>query len=133
MGQIYAVNCSCGFDSEVVVGGGMRDFRARSTFPFYCGNCGIVHVNVSRLPDGVDRTKCPKCRAEDCTQYGVSPVSLHDMRPKPWWYLGVTNKDQGESHLTDITLGERRAGQNGHLCPKCKSMNLRFSLSVLFD
>ena len=134
MGSVHRAYCECGFSEDVTIGGGRHHFLTNSSFPFYCNACGLVSVNIAPLPDDAIKTTCPKCGESDCTQYGIPPVSLVDLRPKPWWkFQRKDHSDAQESAA--ITWGNREATEKGHICPKCKKMSMRFSNmpSLMFD
>lgn len=130
MGSICKARCSCGYEQELVIGGGRQSFLEDSRFPFYCVSCGIVSVNVARLPDRVTELNCPKCKSYTAIQYGVPPVSVHDFSPKGWrfWRSEPTVEPQ-------IQWGSRQASEDGHICPECKKITLKFSKDpgILFD
>ena len=135
MGSVYQAYCGCGFQADVSIGGSRRGFLEHSSFPFFCNDCGLVSVNVAKLPRGQTVTECPNCRAAGCTQYGIPPVSLHDLRPLPWWrrWLQARKTDPVPPHV--LQWGEREASEADHLCPNCRQMTLRFSWfpTVMFD
>jgi hypothetical protein len=73
MGSIHGTRCKCGRESSVTIGGGMRDFKQDSRFPFYCKNCGLVSVNVQ------DKNLiCPSCESSEIHEYGKPPISIRD-------------------------------------------------------
>lgn len=113
MGSIRQVSCPCGFKSSVKVGGGMRDFRTNSTFPFYCEKCGLVEVNVTKEP-----LHCPKCNSTEVKQYGIPPIS----EPP------IINRGA-------LEWGNYKADLKGHLCPSCKQKTMEFLSAgeIMFD
>ena len=113
MGSIRRVSCPCGFKSSVKVGGGMRDFRENSTFPFYCEKCGLVDVNVTK-----DELHCPKCNSTEIKQYGIPPIS----EPP------IINRGS-------VSCGNYKADPKGHLCPYCirKTMEFLSAGEIMFD
>lgn len=112
MGSIHRASCGCGFETEVTVGGGMRDFREKAPFPFYCERCGLVSINAASEP-----RVCPTCRSAEVHQYRKPPVSEVD----PAAYPVV-------QHFSF------KANASGNLCPACKQMTLVFHwASLLFD
>lgn len=132
MGSIHKAGCECGYSKEVTVGSTKAAFWTRSYFPFYCKNCGLVEVNVAVVPDEVTAVTCPQCNAAPAVQYGVPPVSLHDMRPKS------CEVDQGHvapRKQVALQRWRREASEGGHLCPACLKMTLKFSLMprIIFD
>lgn len=135
MGSVHTAFCDCGFSDEVTIGGSRQDFREDSAFPFYCNDCGLVEVNVAKLGRDVYVTICPRCGADGCTQYGVPPVSLKDLRPKPWPRDLVGDKHVEIPSSETITWGSRQATLTGHRCPACGQMTLEFSRypDLLFD
>lgn len=135
MGSVHTATCECGFASDVTVGGGRRTFLEQSKFPFYCQRCGLVGVNVAKLSDKVVSTACPQCESDGATQYGVRPVSVHDMRWKPRWFWEIWKKDEPPPPDSVLSWGGRGATEAGHRCPACRKMTLKFSRfpKLMFD
>ncbi len=135
MGSVYEVSCRCGFQAEVTVGGARDWFHDTSYFPFHCKSCGLVQVNVAKVPDEVSSCDCPECGTADCTQYGTPPVSRHDLRPKSWPSKLLKKAAEEPSDSATIAWGNRQAALKEHLCPACKEMSMEFSRfpSVMFD
>lgn len=134
MGSQYEAYCGCGFTTEVTVGGSRSGFTKNSGFPFSCTKCGVVDVNVAKLEDDVYQVICPQCGTGGCTQYGVPPVSVHDLRPQSWLRRMVGKKSK-ENEPEHISWGNRQASQKGHRCPSCNEMTLEFSQypTLMFD
>lgn len=132
MGSVHTAECECGFSRDVTVGGGRHTFLQKSLFPFYCKSCGLVEVNIAVLPDKVFEAPCPTCGAAGTVQYGVPPVSQHDMRQKPkrFWQRQEPQREQAVLHWR-----QREASESGHICPACHKMTLKFSQmpSLMFD
>lgn len=70
MGSMHRASCTCGFHTDVTVGGAMSDFLENAPFPFYCERCGLVEANTAQRP-----IVCPTCGRTDIHQYGEPPVS----------------------------------------------------------
>ncbi len=116
MGSIHTAACDCGFSKEVTIGSGRQDAHEHSHFPFYCPHCGLVEINVAKLPDDCSQTTCPCCGAAHATQYGTPFVS-----------------DTNDGYAV-LQWGPRWAGQAGHLCPECLKRTLTFShVEGIFD
>ena len=113
MGSIRQVACPCGFKTTVKIGGGMRDFRDNSIFPFYCEECGFVEVNITK-----DQLHCPKCNSTEVKQYGIPPIS-----------------DLPEIKWGSVHWGNYKAELKGHLCPVCKHKTMEFLSAgeIMFD
>ena len=113
MGSIRKVSCLCGFQSTAKIGGGMKDFRENSTFPFYCQTCGLVEVNITK-----DEMRCPKCNSTEVKQYGIPPIS-----------------DLPETKRGSVYWGDYEAELKGHLCPACKQKTMEFLSAgeIMFD
>lgn len=137
MGSVHTASCECGFTADVTIGGDRMTFLQESYYPFYCQSCGLVEVNVAPLARDCTETVCPHCHAAGATQYGVPPVSLHDMRRTPDKAKGRFWKKQKPQTRPQAALQcwSREASESGHLCPACHKMTLKFSLmpSVMFD
>jgi ribosomal protein S27AE len=113
MGSIRKVSCPCGFKSSAKIGGGMRDFREYSTFPFYCEKCGLVDVNITK-----DELSCPKCNSTEVKQYGIPPISEPPI-----------------TKLGSIAWGNYEAELKDHLCPSCGKNTMEFLSAgeIMFD
>jgi hypothetical protein len=135
MGSVYHAYCDCGFKEDVTVGGSRNTFLDQSSFPFFCGQCGLVNVNVAKLPRRQVATLCPVCQSPGCTQYGIPPVSLHDLRPVSWWKQFFKLSKSATPATSVIQWGNREASEDGHRCPGCREVRLRFSRfpSLRFD
>jgi hypothetical protein len=135
MGSVYKAHCGCSFAADVTVGGTRQNFLENSAFPFFCDECGLVRVNIAKLANDVYVTACPQCGAQGCTQYGVPPVSLQDLRPKSWWRRILGEKQLESSSSEVIMWGNREASLTGHRCPACRQMTLEFSRcpDLMFD
>jgi hypothetical protein len=135
MGSVYQAYCDCGFREDVTVGGTRSSFLEQSSFPFYCRQCGLVSVNIAKLPRGQVVTTCPSCQSSECTQYGIPPVSVHDLRTVPWWKKLFKFSKSDAPATSAIQWGNREASDDGHICPGCREMRLRFSRfpSLMFD
>lgn len=141
MGSSHRAHCQCGFDTNVTVGGGKYTFKEDSQFPYYCGSCGIVSVNIAKLKID-DQPPCPKCGGADVHQYGKHPVSIPVAEPQPASRWDATKKWLTNYPTAPTVSVNRRALQWGawetneldNLCPACKKMTLVFSVvSVMFD
>lgn len=127
MGSVHNASCQCGFETKVVVGGSMATFQDDSRFPYYCGHCGMVEANISKLisqgtasatqSNADDAPACPKCGNKNIFQYGKPPVSMS------------LAKDRVAIQAWDF-----KANREGHFCPSCKQMTLAFNgIHILFD
>lgn len=110
MGSMYLANCECGFTKNTRVGGGMKDHKTDSSFPFYCDYCGLVSVNISQ-----DQLACPYCESKDVIQYGDAKIS------------------EPADGYKSVHWGNYSCANSGHLCPSCKNKTMRFTLEMLFD
>lgn len=107
MGQIWEATCEgCGFEDEVVIGGGRETFREHSVWPVYCRECdGLEAANTRISP-----LRCLKCSSASVTKYGDPSIS------------DVLGKEV-------ITWEDDRLCSGGHYCPHCQQMTLRFGSS----
>jgi hypothetical protein len=92
-------------------------------------------VNVAKLFNKEASTACPQCGLEGATQYGVRPVSLPDMRWKPRRFWEIWKKDEPPPPDSVLSWSGRCAAEEGHLCPVCQKMTLKFSRfpKLMFD
>jgi Zn finger protein HypA/HybF involved in hydrogenase expression len=113
MGSFHGTRCKCGRESSVTIGGGMRDYKVNSKFPFYCKECGLVSVNVQ-----LENLKCPTCGSADINEYGKPPISI---------------RDEADEYPA-IEWGNYMAYRHGNLCPNCKEHTMRFGPpETMFD
>jgi hypothetical protein len=135
MGSVHNAVCGCGFAADVTLGGTRQSFLEDSALPFLRNGCGLVSVSIAKLADDVYVTSCPQCGAQGCAQYGVPPMSLQDLRPKPWWrrLMGEKQLEMPSSEM--ISWGNSQAALIGHHCPACGQMTLEFSRypDLMFD
>lgn len=136
MGSVHNASCPCGYIDEVTIGGGRSTFLEQSSFPFYCSDCGLVEVNVAKLPGYCTESTCTSCSKESITRYGIPPVSLFDLRPPPakkFWQFW--KKKWSAPHKAALQWGNLEASESGHICPSCHEMTLKFDKhsSILFD
>jgi predicted RNA-binding Zn-ribbon protein involved in translation (DUF1610 family) len=118
MGSSHLAHCTCGYETEVNVGGGMRDFRTESYFPHYCVTCGLVEVNIAKSDDTGVAPLCPKCGSSGIHEYGTKAVALPI-----------------EKNRVALEWDPHQAMEKGNLCPACKQMTLVFDCmpSILSD
>jgi hypothetical protein len=111
MGSSVRGKCPCGFDFEVPMGGGMRNFSTTRYFPCLCEACHtIVPVNLLALAQ-----QCPECNNQALISYDDPRMSES---PGKGVVAGWDLKEQlgRELILTD----------GNYLCPKCNHLSLRF-------
>ena len=150
MGSEHRAYCQCGFKQDVTIGGSRASFLEESSFPYYCGHCGMVSVNVAKATRGV-LIPCPNCQKPGCCEYGKPPVSIPIPVPKPPSFaarvtqvfvriaarMGITlppRHHQPPEVTPPPTDTNRKAFQRGrweanvhdNLCPACKQMTLVF-------
>lgn len=118
MGSSHRAHCKCGYETEVNVGGGMRDFRTKSYFPHYCATCGLVEVNIAKAEAKGVVPPCPKCGNNDLHEYGTETAC------EPMY----------DNHVA-LQWGTYHAMNKGNLCPACKKMTMVFSSmpTILYD
>ena len=107
----HQASCICGYKVEFVAGGTRSDYEERSFFPFLCGACGFVSVNIQNKPP-----VCPECLSWNISQYGQEPVSVRE----------------SQDSYPAVQCWTYKAFKNGNKCPKCKSFNLTFSAPTAF-
>ena len=76
VGSTHKAHCKCGFETEVIVGGGMYDFHKVSYFPHYCENCGLVAVNIAKSEAKGIVPTCPECGNSDLQEYGTQTACV---------------------------------------------------------
>jgi predicted RNA-binding Zn-ribbon protein involved in translation (DUF1610 family) len=103
MGSQLKAICTCGIESEILIGGRKFNFRRVQYFPCQCKNCkDIVQVNLKSR-----KLKCPNCNKV------VLPYNDPTL-------VGVEGKEIIARSFDDLLT-------NGtYECPKCENHNLRF-------
>lgn len=121
MGSIHKFSCKCGFEEDVTIGGGMRNFNQQSFFPHYCENCGLVEVNIAKDPGY--QPACPKCMNPNIPEYGS-----HELQDP------VNTDSDGTNHSVRL-WGDYGMQEKGNLCPVCKHFTLLMKSmpEILFD
>jgi hypothetical protein len=119
MGSEVTAQCECGVRANLLIGGGMANFKTVCAFPCLCESChNIVQANLLAKP-----LLCPHCRATNLTPYD-DPQVIGELgqRVVAQWNM----RDQ---------LGRKLCLTDGkYKCPKCGLMTLRFASSgICFD
>jgi ribosomal protein L37AE/L43A len=121
MGSIITPHCSkCKFPfKQMMVGGGMMDFRESVKIPFSCYDCGTLSVRNIYSPSN----KCSNCRKE-MVMFGKE----------------VSDVDSKEYQDCVFDWGMGSFGSEGYVlmnenynCPKCKEMSLKFEPTGMWD
>jgi hypothetical protein len=108
MGSSTDAHCfACGYDTFLMLGGGMANFTTYAAWPVSCNVCSaITTANYKQSP-----LVCVECKSTN-----VIPMT----DPQEW-------KGDGETieNWSDLTL------TNGHYrCPKCGEFELRFGTNA---
>ena len=65
MGAMASASCSCGYSTELLLGGGMSDFETVCLFPIYCRTCRTLQeANLLESP-----ATCSQCGGPDIVAY----------------------------------------------------------------
>ena len=111
MGSSVIGTCSCGYETEAAVGGGMRNFKTSCYFPCLCESCRTV-VSANLLAAA---PACPQCQGRALVAYDEPGMSQAPGEHKiAQW--NVKEQLGRELLLTD----------GKYLCPKCHQMTLQF-------
>ncbi|MFC2172120.1 hypothetical protein ACFLU6_05750 [Acidobacteriota bacterium] len=117
MGGIVKAQCQCGYEREMLLGGGMSNFTTHCNFPAYCRDCeDLVEVNLLQK-----KTSCPKCKGRDITPYDDD--SMCQEKGEPVFSWNVQEELGGELILTD----------GRYLCPNCGEFSLCFQEAGCWD
>ena len=119
MGSQVLAKCGCGLEAEILIGGGMFNFKTTCLFPCLCESChSVVEANLLENP-----VQCPNCNAVNLIPYDNPRLSLtRGENEVASWYM--FNELGRELILTD----------GKYKCPACGQMTLSFSDSGLcFD
>lgn len=141
MGTGLKAQCTCGYQSDTVIGSTRRDHGRIFYFPHVCRSCMEV-VSVNLLAEDV---QCPLCSGKDLMIYGSS---YSNAKPSRWSKLKNLVRAgsisavgpqvrEGTSIVEEsfcFRLDRYFCIDNGvYMCPRCASPGLRFTLSLLFD
>ena len=99
--------CGCGYSTTIQVGGTRANYKIESYFPYLCGECGLLDVNVAS-----EKIECPRCRGVEIKEYGKWPISQTNDS-----YLAIQNFS-------------RTAREAGNYCPRCNNFTLSFSIAI---
>ena len=108
MGMSTDAHCfACGYDTALMLGGGMANHTTYAAWPVSCKRCAaITTANFKQLP-----LICQGCESSD----------VHPPADLQWW-TGDGNVIESWDTLT-LTNGHYR-------CPKCGEFELRFSTNA---
>lgn len=111
MGSKVRAICDCGVNKEILIGGGMSNYKYISYFPCLCENCNNV-VEVNLLEKNL---YCPDCNSDNVIPYDDNQLK------------GIEGDRVIISWNVQVALGRELKLTNGrYKCPKCKKTNLRF-------
>lgn len=111
MGSSVKAQCTCGFEKDFIIGGGMMNFATFCAFPCYCEKCrNIVEANLISKP-----LQCPKCKSDNIIPYDNKKLRLS------------RGKEIVCEWNMEDDLGRNLELYNGnYFCPKCRKMSLKF-------
>jgi len=110
MGSIIQAHCDCGYQREILLGGGMMNFTTYCNFPAYCSKCkGLFEANLFKK-----ELECPDCENNDALPYDDD--SLCKQKSKPVFDWNVQDEIGKYLELTD----------GKYLCPKCSQYTMSF-------
>ncbi len=119
MGSIVIAKCGCGFERQMYLGGGMRNFETYCAFPVYCGKCRtFFEANLYQK-----EIACPACgEAKDVFAYDD----------------GLIGKQRGARVVfrwaTEHAIGRDLVLTDGaYLCPQCGQFALSFAMAGYWD
>lgn len=113
MGSSVNAKCSCGFQAtDLLIGGGMSNFRTFCSFPIFCNDCQELQVaNLLAEP-----LECPACHSQSVTAYDDAALKQSDGGNKVVTSWNVSDRLGRILQLTD----------DKYLCPSCKQFTLKF-------
>jgi len=104
MGTIQLAKCDCGFEKEMLIGAGRRDFETRNLFPYYCKECNSIFSGNT-----YDKVViCKNCESSDVLSYD-NPKLVKDL-------------DE------ETAKNEPYFIHKNSLCPQCKGFSLMFKV-----
>ena len=110
MGSIVKALCGCGYEKEMHLGGGMRNFTTHCNFPFLCPHCAIMFEgNLSRKS-----IPCSRCKATNGIPYDSDLACRRKGKKVFDWDI----EDQIGRRL-ELTDGD-------YLCPGCGKFTMTF-------
>lgn len=120
MGSLVEATCKCGFNREMLLGGGQRNFQTYCGLPYVCGSCKTFFV-ANVLEKSV---VCPDCNSSNVKSYGEHRAESSRWR-LPWRKAAqdekiVFSSFSGNRGLTFVLTA------GNHTCPSCGDNSLRF-------
>lgn len=111
MGSQVKATCQCGYETSILIGGGLKNHTTTCYFPCLCDNChNIVQVNLL-----AETTSCPQCQAPN-------PIPYDDTR-----LIGSLGNRKVDQWNVQARLGRELILTDGkYRCPKCGGMSLEF-------
>lgn len=104
MGSQVKAICKCGYNKEVLIGGGRLNFKTIEYFPCYCENChDMVQGNLK-----ADKLICPSCGSPKISSYNNKHL------------IGKKGNQIVEQSFNNVLT------DNFYKCSKCEQMNLQF-------
>jgi hypothetical protein len=116
MGSQVIAKCSCGLETEIMIGGGMENFMTTCYFPCLCENChNVIQVNLL-----AKRRRCPRCKKSNPIPYDDPRLSKTPGKN----FVAEWNMQDNLGRVLVLTDGKFK-------CPKCGKMSLEFTDSGL--
>jgi len=105
MGSIQLAKCDCGFEQEISVGAGRRDYNKRSLSPYYCKECNSIFSGNTYDEEII----CKNCKSNNVLPYD-----------NPELFKDVNDETTGNNHKVSF-------------CPQCKNFSLIFKVVGRWD
>jgi hypothetical protein len=118
-GSILKASCPCGYKTELMVGGGMANFRTFCAAPAYCAGSKKLEL-LNYLDDD------PKCASGTGKPVFYNDPSLQEKPPAgttPGIVFSWNLDKKGTFLLPDV----------GYLCPQCGKKTMRFAQVGFWD
>lgn len=111
MGSSVNAQCKCGYEAELLIGGGMNNFTTFCSFPVFCKNC--QQLQSANLLDKYPN--CPRCQSREIVAYDEN-----ELQQTPGENIVTSwNISDELGRILQLTDGE-------YFCPSCKEFSLRF-------
>ena len=111
MGSQVIAKCECGFETKIMIGGGMANFMTTCYFPCLCYNCqNVVQVNLLAASP-----VCPDCGAGNPIPYDTIEL------------METTGESIIAQWNVEESLGRELILYNSNYkCPRCGNIALQF-------
>jgi hypothetical protein len=118
-GTILRASCPCGYHQDnIMAGGGMASFTTYCGVPAYCSVCKTMEI-LNWLEES---PRCRTCQAKPVFYNDPSLQEKPSAGAKPRDVFSWNTDKKGTFKLSDIN----------YLCPQCRKLQLRFTVTGMW-